>query len=176
MLVNSIPAGQAENMAMINYLQDSIAYTTGVPGSTPPRIQIPVPIVNNAPVTQNTHNNIHVENSVVGSINTAQVGRINVAMNDISNGNDESVKLAIKTITEAMVNSSELEGATKDQLLEQMAFIAEQASLPVASRQRSVVVPVLSAISASLSGVASLATIWSQWGDNLSNFFSNLPN
>lgn len=176
MLVNSLQAGQAERMAMMNYLRESIEYTMGVPGATSPRIQIPVPIVHNAPVTHNTHNNIHVENSVVGSINTAQVGRINVAMNGISNGSDESVKQAIKSITEAMVNSTELESAQKDQLLEQMAFIAEQAALPANSRQKSVIKPVLTAISASLSSVSSLATIWAQWGDNLMDFFGNLSN
>ena len=57
MLINSISGNQLENMAMMNYLRDSIDYTMGVPGSSPPRIQIPVPVVHNAPVTHNTHNN-----------------------------------------------------------------------------------------------------------------------
>lgn len=175
MLVNSLQAGQAERMAMMNYLRESIEYTMGVPGSQPPRIQVPVPVVHNAPVTNNTHNNIHVERSIVGSINTAQVGRINVAMRDISQGDSEQATEAIKAITEAMVNSAELESEEKDQLLEQMAFIAEQAALPADQRQTSVIKPVLTAISTSLTNVAALAAIWAQWGDNLIRFFGHIP-
>lgn len=175
MLINSIRGNQLESMAMINYLQDSIAYTMGAPGAQPPRIQVPVPIVHNAPVTHNTHNNIHVENSVVGSINTAQVGRISVAMDNITNNDNESVVEAIKAITEAMVNTAELNNETKDQLLEQMAFVAEQATLPTNQRQTSIVRPILTAISTSLTNIASLATIWAQWGDNLIRFFNHVP-
>lgn len=175
MLVSSMQAGQAERMAMINYLRESIEYTMGVPGAQPPRIQIPVPVVHNAPVMNTTHNNIQVDHSIVGSISTAQVGRINVAMRDISNGGSEEVMQAIKAITEAMVNSDELESSKKDQLLEQMAFIAEQAALPPAQRQASVIQVVLAAVSKTLINVASLATIWAQWGDNLIRFFQHLP-
>ena len=175
MLINSMRNNQLEDMAMINYLQDSIAYTLGMPGSQPPRIQIPVPVVHNAPVTHNTHNNIRVENSVVGSINTAQVDRISVAMNNITNNDNDDVVQAIKAITEAMVNTTGLDNEIKDQLLGQMAFIAEQAALPANQRQTSVIKPVLTAVSTSLTSVASLATIWAQWGDNLMRFFNNLP-
>lgn len=175
MLVNSLQAGQAERMAMMNYLRESIEYTMGVPGAQPPRIQIPVPVIHNAPVTNNTHNNIHVEHSVVGSINTAQVGRINVAMRDINNSDNKPVLEAIKAITEAMVNTVELENEQKDQLLEQMAFIAEQAALPAKQRQTSVIKPVLTAISTTLTGAASLAAVWAQWGDNLLRFFNHIP-
>lgn len=174
MLVNSLQSGQAERMAMMNYLHELIEYTMGVSGAQPPRIQVPVPIVHNAPVTNNTNNNIHVDNSVVGSINTAQVGRINVAMRDISNADNGQVLEAIKAITEAMVNATELESEDKDQLLEQMAFIAEQAVLPNNQRQPSVIKPVLAAVSVSLTNVASLAVIWAQWGGNLIRFFNHL--
>lgn len=175
MLINSIRGSQLENMAMMNYLSQSIEYTMGVPGAQPPRLQIPVPIVHNAPVTHNTHNNIHVDHSVVGSINTAHVGRINVAMDGITNNDNEQVVESMKAIAEAIANTTELENDTKDQLLEQMAFVAEQAALPASRRQPSVIRPVLTSISTTLSSVASLAAIWAQWGDNLLRFFSHLP-
>ena len=174
MLIKSIQGRQLENMAMMNYLQDSIAYTLGAPGAQPPRIQVPVPIVHTAPVTHNTHNNIHVENSVIGLINTAQVGRINVAMDNIVNNDDELIVEAIKAVTEAIVNTTELNNETKNQLLEQMAFITEQATLPNSKRQTSVVKPILAAISSSLTNIASLATVWGQWGDNIIRFFNQI--
>jgi hypothetical protein len=152
---------------MINYLRDSISATFGLPPQGP-RLQVSQPIIQNAPVT---HNHINVDRSIIGSINTAQVERIEVAMNDIKNNGNNEVSEALKSLTEAVISSNEVQAEIRDQLVEQLAFIAEQAVLPDLHRQKSVIKVILGAISSTISTAASLTTLWLQIQPILSNFF-----
>jgi len=94
MMSNNLRDAQIQAIAMINYLSDSIDRTFGI-APTGPRISLPPQtVVNNNPTT---YNNIKVDRSVVGTINTAQVARINVAMSNIQNsGNDAKYQLLSK--------------------------------------------------------------------------------
>lgn len=167
MIVQNAQASQQNNMAMMNYLRDSIHETFGLPPSQT-RIQIPQPVINSAPVT---HNHINVHDSVVGSINTGQVKRIEVAMQHISSGGNEDVSNALKDLTEAIANNVKLEQEARNELIEQLGFLAEQAALPKDQRQSSVISIVLKGIPVAIAGAANLTTIWSQWGPTLTTFF-----
>jgi hypothetical protein len=158
---------QRNNMAMMNYYRDQIHETFGLP---PPdaRINIPRPIINQSPVT---YNNISIDRSVVGAVNTAQVDRIDVAMDNIKNGGNDEINKAIKALTEAVIKSSELEGKERKQLVEELAFLAEQAALPKAERQKSVVGMVLKAMPLSFAVAADLTTLWAKWEPALAHFF-----
>lgn len=170
MFANNIRAQQMENIAMINYLSDSIDRTFGLPPSGP-RIKMPQPVVNHSPVT---YNNIQVDRSVVGSINTAQVARIDVAMKNIQNAGDKEVTKAIKELTEAILNDKAIEAEQKNQLVEQLTFLAEQAALPKNQQQASVVKMVLKAIPITLSSLTSLSSLWHQWGPTIEQHFQHL--
>ena len=168
MLVQSAQQSQRDNMAMMNYLRDQINETFGLPPSQT-RIQVPQDIINHAPVT---YNHINVSDSVVGSINTAQVGRIDVAMNRIANGGNEEVANAIKSLTEAVLSSKEVDSGIRDQLIEQLSFLAEQAVLPKAQQQKSVIGIVLETTATTIGAIASLSALWTQWGAVLASHFA----
>jgi hypothetical protein len=171
MFSNNIRAQQMENIAMINYLSDSIDRTFGLPPSGP-KIKLPQQtVVNTAPVT---FNNIRVDRSVVGSINTAQVARIDVAMKNIKNTGNDDVTQAIKELTEAVVNNEKIETDQKNQIIEQLTFLAEQAALPKAQQQTSVITMVLKAVPLTLSAITSLNTLWTQWGGTIEQYFKHL--
>ncbi|HSW81312.1 MAG TPA: hypothetical protein VLG40_02845 [Candidatus Saccharimonas sp.] len=167
MVAQNAQAAMATNAAMINYLSDQIYATFGLPPRGP-RIQIPQSGINSASVT---YNHINVDRSVIGAINTAQVGRIDVAMDDIQNNGDEDVAKAIRLLTETVIATREIKETEKQQVIEQLAFLAEQATLPQSQRQKSVVKMVLTALAGALTNAASVATIWSQWGGSLTSFF-----
>lgn len=167
MIIKNAQIAQQNNMAMMNYYKDQIDEVFGLPPSSA-RIHIPQPVVNNSPVT---HNHINVSESVVGSINTAQVGRINVAMEQITNEGHEEVGRAIKELTEAIVNNAETDKVLKDKLVEQLGFLAEQATLPKEQRQDSVIKMVLKSIPTTIGVAASLTTVWAQWRQTLTTFF-----
>lgn len=168
MIVQNAQVAQQNNMAMMNYHKDQINEIFGLPPSTT-RIHIPQPVINNSPVT---YNHIDVSKSVVGSINTAQVGRIDIAMEEITNGGNDKVGQAIKELTEAVVNSAEADKALKNELMEQLGFLAEQATLPKAQRQSSVVAMVLKSVPTTIAVAANLTTVWERWGNTLTTFFS----
>lgn len=169
MLVSSLQQSSAESAAMINYLRDSIDAVFGLPPQGP-RIEIPQPVIQNAPVTLN---NIKVDRSIVGSINTAQVSRIDVAMENLRNGGEEEVTKAIGALTEAVIKVTQADEEVRNQLIEQLAFLAEQAVLPEQQRQRSVIKIVLGAVSKTIPTITGLTTLWAQWGPVLEHFFQH---
>lgn len=171
MLVNSYQETQRNSMAMMNYLRDNIHETMGVPPPTA-RIQIhELAVVNHNP---QTFNNISVKDSVIGAINTAQVGRIDVAMDRISVNGDDQIANAIKEMTEAVINNNELSENATHELIEKLGFLAEQAALPQKDRQNSVTGMVLKSVGLTLSATANLATVWTQWGATITDFFNNV--
>jgi hypothetical protein len=171
MMSNNIRAQQMESIAMINYLSDSIDRTFGLPPRGPRITLPPQTVVNNSPVT---NNNINVDRSVVGTINTAQVARIDIAMKNIQNNGSEEVTKAIKALSEAVINNKEVEAIQKNQLIEQLTFLAEQAALPKNQQQTSVIKMVLKAIPATLNTLTSLNTLWVQWGQTIEGFFKHV--
>lgn len=165
----SLQGNVAADFAMMNHLTDQIEDIMGVPSHMRgPRIQIPQPTVQYNPVT---YNNIQVDRSVVGAINTAQVARIDVAMENIKNSGNDEVNEALKALTEAVVSSTKVQDKTRTQLVEQLAFLAEQAALPPAQQQKSVIKMVLKAIPVTIAAAADLTALWSHWGGTLTSFF-----
>jgi hypothetical protein len=71
------------NATVLNNLSAEMEVATGIPGLCP-RIEIPKP----PPLQQSpvTFNNIRVDSSVIGSINTGQVKQIDVSMDNIKAG------------------------------------------------------------------------------------------
>jgi hypothetical protein len=78
---------------------------------------------------------------------------------------------AIKKLTEAVINSSTADEKLKNELMEQLGFLAEQATLPKAQRQGSVVAMVLKSMPSSLAFAANITTVWTRWGNTLIEFF-----
>lgn len=167
MLSTAMNEQRRNSMAMMNFYRDQISETFGLPPSGT-RINIPRPVINSSPVT---YNNISIDRSVVGAVNTAQVARIDVAMENIKNTGHDDVNKALKALTEAVVKSAELERKEQTQVVEELAFLAEQAALPKEQRQKSVIGMVLKAIPLSVTAAADLTTLWTTYGATLVHFF-----
>jgi hypothetical protein len=167
MFSSALSEQQRNSMAMMNYYRERLYETLGAPPSNV-RINIPQPVINKSPVT---YNNISIDRSVVGAVNTAQVGRIDIAMENIKNTGSDNINKALKALTETIIKSSELEHKEKEQLVEELAFLAEQATLPKEQRQKSVIGMVLKAMPLSLATAVNLTTLWAQWEPTLHQFF-----
>lgn len=85
-----------------------------------------------------TLNNITVNDSVVGVINTGQVQQLDVAVDVIRNAGDSSLADALRQLSQAVIDAPDLELERKKDAIEQVAFLAEQASLPKEQRQSSI--------------------------------------
>jgi len=91
-------------------------------------------------------NNINVNQSVVGSINTGNIGQIDVALTNIKNGGAEGTAEIIKEFTEAVLAEEELNADIKNEVIEQIAFLANQAALPKEGQKKSIIGPILNTI------------------------------
>lgn len=139
-----------------NYSIDMMEATVGLYGVFP-RYEVPQPVVHQGPFT---FHNIKVDRSVVGSINTGEVKRIDVAMSHIkTSGNEELVK-ALKEFTEAVIAETELDAKIKNQIIEQISFLAYQSALPKENRKTGIVKAVLLGLKDTVSTIASLTSSW----------------
>ena len=128
----------------------------GLPDSSP-KISIPQPIIHQG---QTTLNNITVSESVLGSINTAQVKQIDVAMDNIRVGGNSDLSDQLKTFTQSVINSNDLQADFKKELIESLSFIASQFACQQSMRKSTILMSVLSRMGEIVNTVTSLAPLW----------------
>ena len=84
-------------------------------------MQVP-PIPQGPPVL----NNIKVDNSVIGSINTGNVRSIDVSLTYLHSAGNDKTKDALKTLTEVILSDVSITDVQKNELVEQVAFLSVQ--------------------------------------------------
>jgi len=149
---------QAQLAAMMNYLTGQAEAVTGVYGVLP-RIQMPQP----PPVIKQegdiTLNNINVENSVIGAINTGNISQIDVSLTNIKNCGNEDLAENLKKFTEAILNTEEISPQIKNEIIEQLSFLSSQAELPKENQKLSIIKPILNIIEKSIENLPVLITL-----------------
>jgi hypothetical protein len=143
----------------MNFLLDQADAVTGLSGVFP-RMAIPQSpaIVKGGAVTLN---NIRVDHSVVGAINTAEVQRIDIALSDIKIGGQEELAAQLRDFTEAVIASTELNREIKDDVLGQVSFLAQQVQAPQKSAP-GILKSVASGVAVAISSVNSLVVLWTK--------------
>jgi hypothetical protein len=119
-------------------------------------MQIPPPMGN----TRLTFNNIKIDRSVVGSINTGEIGKLDVMMSHIRAGGDADLADALQRFTQGVIDSDELTAEEKNKVLEHLSFLTTQHELPKEQRQGSVGRTVVSGIAQTISTAGGLAEVW----------------
>ena len=145
--------------AELDHLADYMEYATGVTGAIP-RYGRPQPPVHTGPVT---FNNIRVDRSIVGAINTGAMARLDVVMTGARNLGGQGKKLAeaLQNLTQAVLDSADLQAASKNEIIEDLAFIIEQVSQKGPGAKHSGPVrAIVDKINSVLGTVSNLATVW----------------
>lgn len=171
---NMVQQQQAQSAAMINFLHEQLEYQMGVPSSGP-RIAIPQPpptVVHRGDVT---NNQFRIDRSVIGAVNTAEVAKIEVSMNNIQNQDTTDFTAAIKGLTEAFAANAELQESKKEELLEILSYLSNQATLPEQQQQKTLIKRMLSRVPQIIASAADLTTLWAAHHQALISFF-HLPN
>lgn len=128
------------NAAMMNQAADDMDMVTGIPLGGG---RIPVAAMARAMQRSNVYNNINVNNSQVGVINTGDLAKIDAAIT-LSQGSDvEAIATILKSLTETIVRANEIEANSKKELIELITALSEEI---VRSKKQSVIMSLLVAI------------------------------
>lgn len=144
----------------INQIIGDMENIAGLPyGSLGPRFQTPMPTTINA--GQSTFNNIRVDNSVVGAINTGTIKKLDIMMSKIGSTNNRRLAVALQRLTQAIVDTRELHRSDKDTALEWLSFLSTQALTKQTERQSIIGKEAISTLERILSTTGGIASIWS---------------
>lgn len=140
-----------KNAMMMNQALDEMDMVTGIPTLVG---RVPVASLAKAMQRGHTLNNIVVNNSQIGILNTGNIEKIDAAIT-LARGTDvENIAHHMTILTQGVVSSKELNDAQKSELLELMEALAEQI---VGQRKKATINAFLKAITEKLSGVLVLS-------------------
>jgi len=155
------------DVTMLNFLTAQAESVIGIPGVLP-RYEVLRPVIYQGTTS---FNNIKVDNSVVGSINTGQVRQIDVAMDNIKIAGNEQLASLLKEFTEAVLAEKQLTAELRNELVEQLSFISSQCVLRKEARKPTIVRSILKRIEEIVTTVKSLAAIWAPLSAILQSIF-----
>jgi len=144
-----------------NYLHDRSDSVFGVRTGgryTPP----PSPInINGA-----TMNNLNFSNANIGAVNTGYIKDLVISMSKVAVNNNDQAAQTIKTFTDTLLKTKEIEKEEKEQIIQQLSFLSEQLVLAHDKRNEPVIrtvlqdianiVQIATGVAAAFTGVSSL--------------------
>jgi hypothetical protein len=117
---------------------------------------------------------IHIQNSNVANVNLgAQVGTINAALQTISGGDaaQREFARAIEQLTEAVLEAT-LPATDKQEVVEALSTIAEQAAKKPEKRSKATLKAVVAWIPTAIATVTHLTVLWDKFGPIIKAYFS----
>ena len=144
--------------SLYNQTLDHIDEVVGLP-VTGGRLKIPSPITLNTGKT--IYNNIRVDNSVVGSINTGNIKKLDVMMSVMRSGNNQELANLLQQLTQAILDTPDLNSSDKDSAIEWLSFLSDQVLTKQTERQPRIIKTAISTLGKIVSNVGSIASIWS---------------
>jgi len=114
-----------------------------------------------APSSYTLHN-IKVSDSVIGSVNSGDVEKIDVAMTNIQHSGNTEIAGALKSLTEAVLENTEITSELKNEIIQNLSFISQQISFPRETRNQGVLKSVLAGIKEGVSTASSLVALWAK--------------
>jgi hypothetical protein len=145
---------------MLNFATSQVELSLGMSPGSGGRVNVPpAPVMHTGPVNLQ---NINISDSVVGAINTGTVARLDVALTDIKATGDQSdLADALGRFAQVVIDS-DLPATQKNELVEQVDFIAEEAKAPPERRRGGVLKAALASIRDVASTVTAFGGAWDQ--------------
>jgi hypothetical protein len=137
-----------------NFALDQMDEISGFPRSGA-RMQVP-PIPQGPPIL----NNIKVDNSVVGAINTGNVRAIDVSLTYLHSAGNDRARDALRALIEAILSDTSTGDTQKNELVEQVAFLSEQAVVSAKDRKPGLIKATFGALTQAAATVSAMAGAW----------------
>ena len=122
------------------------------------RIPSPPPTINTG---QTTYNNIRVDNSVVGAINTGNIKQLDIMMSAMKGENNQELADVLQKLIQAILDTPDLKPSDKDSALEWLSFLSKEALTQETKRQSTIGKAAIATLEKILSNTGSIASIWS---------------
>jgi hypothetical protein len=167
----AISIQQAQLERIIDNLSGQMESVTGMFGILPRFGPRPQPIQVDTMLHGGTFNNISIDRSSIGMLNTGTIGTVDSAITVINNAGDAEAAQAIKTLSEAIISDQHLNKDQKDEALGMLSVVATEAALPVEQRRKGAMKHVVNGLGALLNTSASLITLWQTFGPTLLGLF-----
>ena len=119
---------------MINFAIDEMDAIVGFGPSSPRFPPRPQPVL----ISGVEMNNISVNNSVVGTINTGSIGTVDQSISALIQLGDPQSAEAFKSLTEAILQSGDLTRNQRNELIEILSVLSKEAATPPQTRENSV--------------------------------------
>jgi hypothetical protein len=108
----------------------------------------------------------------VGTINLGQIaGNIENTLNQMQDPNAESLRTALKSIAEAIVNDEQIDPKSKAELLESVEFLSESAVQQPEERRSGILKRVIAGLSEGMATAAAAGQVWSTWAPVVGRYF-----
>lgn len=160
---------QDRTSQLLNYLAAHIEATVGLPGLVPR-----MPLRQSRTVIQQgglTMNNIHIDRSNIGLVNTGIIGTVDTAVGVMKASGEDAGAKAFKELTEKVVANADADAVTKNKIIELLSVLASEATAPKERRRGAAMRTLLVELTSVCSGVASLAQLYQQYAPAIEAFF-----
>lgn len=117
-------------------------------------------------------NNIHVSNSIVGTINTGSIGTVDQSITALTQVGEPELAEAVKSLSEAILQSGDLTRNQKNELIESLSVISKEAAAPKEARQSTVALSLLEKAAKITSVANDITDICKKWWPVLAAAFS----
>ncbi|MDE0426157.1 MAG: hypothetical protein OXN25_14965 [Candidatus Poribacteria bacterium] len=154
--------------SILNYQNEELEHSIGL-GYKKGRIHIPMP--NTIKTGDFMYHNIRVDNSVVGTINTGNIGKLDVNMHAMRAENKRELADILQQLTQAILDATDIKAEDKNSALEWLSFLSNQALTPKSELQPTMGQTAISALEKILTNTGSVASIWSVAEPLLKNLF-----
>jgi hypothetical protein len=109
-----------------------------------------------------TLNNISIDRSTIGALNTGNIKRLDVAITRMQDSGRADLGDVLKELTEAILENQDIDDLRKNELLEHLSFLAEQSGLPKEQRSPNIAKVVFDAVAVLASNSQNLKRLWEQ--------------
>jgi hypothetical protein len=116
-------------------------------------------------------NTISVTDSQIASLNTGYIGAVDGSVTVLRSTGHAEIAAAVKALTEAVIRSSELDRKFKNEILELLGTLSEEATAPKHRRRMTLITMLMSRLSELISGASAASELWLRCRELFSNLF-----